>query len=95
MNLDGSTVEVGDSLYCTVLGPGTAEIVGSSSVAMRFASSGQLTQYHTGGIGPWRRRTLFWADPIVFIPPKNQDTWNYTKSMLIALREMLDERGLL
>lgn len=95
MNLDGSTVDIGDSLYCTVLGPGTAELVNPSSVGVRFASSNQLTQYETGGVGPWRRRTLFWADPIVFVPPKNQTTWGYTRSMLIALRDMLDERGLL
>jgi hypothetical protein len=95
MTLDGSEVEVGNPIYCTVLGPGTVELVNPSSVGVRFASSGQITQYETGGIGPWRRRTLFWADPIVFVPPKNQDAWNYTKSMLIALREMLDERGLL
>jgi hypothetical protein len=95
MNLDGSPVNAGDPLYCTVLGPGVAEVVGASTVGVRFASSGQLTQYDDGGIGPWRRRTLFWADPVVFIPPKNQNNWNYTKAMLLALRDFLIERGLL
>lgn len=95
MNLDSSPVNVGDSLYCTVLGPGVAEVVGPSTVAMRFASSGQLTQYDDGGIGPWRRRTLYWADPVVFIPPKDQNAWNQTKALLLALRDFLIERGLL
>ena len=95
MTLDGSPVEIGDSLYCTVLGPGVAEVVGASTVGVRFASSSQLTQYDNGGLGPWRRRTLYWDDPVVFIPPKDQERWSYTKSLLLALRDFLIERGLL
>jgi hypothetical protein len=95
MNLDGSPVNVNDSVYCTVLGPGTVMVAGASTVGVQFASSGQLTQYDDGGIGPWRRRTLYWADPVVFIPQKDQNKWNQTKALLLALRDFLIERGLL
>ena len=75
-SLDGEAVGVGDSVYDMVWGPGTvAQLHVSGNFVVRFAGTRTATFTSAGVNTRYPGRTLFWRDPIVAVPTKDEARW--------------------
>lgn len=71
MLLDEYPVNKGDALFDIILGWGVATSVSDASVDVKFGVRTLVYNSKGGTIMYQLRRTLYWSDPVVMIPPKN------------------------
>lgn len=86
MLFDGAVVVDGDRVYDVSYGHGTVERVveGENKIVCDFA--GKKVAYTTGGVGLFRRKTLFWHDPVGNLaPPKDKRKWDYFEKLRDAV----------
>lgn len=91
MQMDGATVNVGDRVYDTAYGPGVVEqlLVDSRFVVM-FSTVSRRQTYSTSGTGVrFPTRTLFWHDPIIAVPAKDDTGWLKIQQICRAVVETL------
>lgn len=87
MNLDGQKVNVGDSVYDILEGQGQVAGMDSTVFLVRFGQRVSYTYNSAGqrtGNTPSRfPRLLFWQDPIVMIPVKEEAKWLAMKNIFL------------
>ena len=80
--IDDVEVKIGDVVY--VLGSGQAEVISVSndgSFTVKIGSRGTQLIRNGGYIGNSRR--VFWHDPFILVPPKDQTLWLAFKNMAL------------
>jgi len=94
MKLDGYDVIVGDTVHDVAFGPGKVVSLRDldDKFEVRFVQ-GNSGLYRTTGIGPaLQRRTLFWTDPVLFVPSKDPARTRLMIQLAVAINTVV--RGL-
>lgn len=74
--MDGETVVEGDNVFDMVWGAGVvAQVHTSGTFVVRFAGTRSATFSQDGNNVRYPGRTLFWRNPIVVVPMKNERRW--------------------
>ena len=75
--LDGENVSLHDNTYDVVYGAGiVVQVLTEARFRVYFAPSGKTITYDSLGTSyKLGVRTLYWKNPIVTIPPKNDAKW--------------------
>lgn len=77
MIFDGSSVELGDSMYDLAYGPGVVTELDPAHQVFRVTFGKRMFTYTLAGVGNFQRKTLFWREPIGgFYPTKNDAIWD-------------------
>ena len=77
MYFDGAKVEEGDRLYDVAYGHGKVERIVEGEGKLVCDFNGKKIAYTTGGVGLFRRKTLFWHDPIWNLKPsRDKQKWD-------------------
>ena len=72
--LNGSPVNVGDTVY--ILGIGTGRVVGTDeSGGFSVQAGGRGTLYYRDGGMVGNARRVYWHDPVFIDPPKDLNLW--------------------
>lgn len=82
--IDNEPVAVGDTVYDLIHGNGTVTQVTGTSFSAAY--SGRVYNYTTGGFyNGFPRQRVFWGNPIVGHPTKNDRVWTIICNMVSAL----------
>lgn len=81
--LDGYPVNLGDVVHVLGIGAGTVTKVTNDGGFTVKTGNGEAN-YRAGGLIGNQRR-VYWADPLIIIPPKNRRFWR----AFVTLAEML------
>lgn len=75
-SLDGDLVSVGDSVFDVVWGAGiVSQLHLSGNFVVRFAGTRVATFTSAGVNTRYPGRTLFWRNPVVVVPTKDERHW--------------------
>lgn len=85
--IDGVQVNKGDTVWVLGIGQGVVTLV-SPDGSFRVKTGYGETHYARGGLVGTQRR-VFWADPVVVVPPKDPVIWGVYKRMAEHLYEEL------
>jgi len=86
--IDNEEVFIGDSVYDVIHGNGIVTQVTGTSFSADY--SGKVYNYATGGFyNGFPRQRVFWSDPIIGHPTKNDAIWSIVSRMVIALLDEL------
>lgn len=85
--LDNEIIFVGNKAYDIIYGYG--EVIGTNfgEIQMRFADGRRISYNYKGEHGPVKR--LFWHNPIVVLPTKNNDFWQMLVVCITQIYEFL------
>lgn len=86
--MDGYPVSVGDSVYDLLLGGGHVSYVDESQIQVSFGGGRTLTYSPSGHFGTVKR--LYWTDPILEIPHKNDPVRPLLKELIQVVRKRVD-----
>lgn len=93
VTIDKEVVLVGDGVYDLVQGNGVVTQVTGTSFSASYG--GKVYNYTTGGyFNGQPRQRVFWSDPIVGHPTKNDGVWTIVSNMVVALLAELRGKGL-
>lgn len=96
MKLDGFEVKVGDTVYDLVLGSGVVVSLHEDSAVNRFTvkfgEHRQLT-FDEHGFCHHKFRTLYWHNPIIAIPAKDDVFWALQKDVSLAATELIKAKA--
>lgn len=83
MRLDGSKVEVGDSVWHDRYGYGKVMAVNGGTCDVRFSGSETAVTFADGGIkGGYK--VLWWQEPLLYVPEKGKN-YDGLKEMVSSL----------
>ena len=84
--LDGSEVFIGDSVYGVGYGTGrVSELLSEGKFRVYFASSNRSITFDGNGVmARMAHRCLFWRDPVLAAPFKDEVQWNRIKPVITA-----------
>jgi hypothetical protein len=76
MKMDGYDIVPGDAVFDIVYGPGVVHRVDTVQGAFYVRYGQYAAGYLPSGVNDRsRRRTLYWHDPVVFLPAKDARAW--------------------
>ena len=81
--MDGAPIIVGDSVHDILHGPGTVvELKANDRVRVRFGQ--KYFVYDANGVivDSGYRRTLYWRDPVLFPPQKDDVNFHLTRKLV-------------
>lgn len=85
-SLDGELVVVGDRVYDMVWGPGVvAQLQLSGNFVVRFAGTRTSTYTSAGVNTRYPGRTLYWRDPIIVTPVKDEARWTLIQQLVAGI----------
>ncbi|WP_333679886.1 hypothetical protein [Dyella sp.] len=84
MKLDGYDVEAGDPVYDLFHGEGRVKSVTADGHAV-VVFGGRFMTYDDRGIGQHGRRSLYWHNPILLTPMKDEAAWNLQRRLNQAI----------
>lgn len=93
--MDNETVSVGDSVFGVGYGVGkVVELLSEGKFRVAFAVTGQtLTFTHDGRLPRSLSRSLYWKDPVVVPPSKDDNFWLALRpaieALVVALRPIV------
>lgn len=89
--LDNETVNLNDSVFAVGYGVGrVTELLTDNRFRVRFALTDQTLTYGSDGVmSRARSRSLYWKDPVVVPPSKDDGFWNALRPAIRALVESL------
>ncbi|SAK62581.1 hypothetical protein AWB76_03272 [Caballeronia temeraria] len=88
MRLDGYPVEAGDRVYDLFFGDGVVKNLlpdGRANVAFGVRSF----TYDERGVGQHGRRSLYWHNPIILVPQKDDAQWALQRRLNTAIANEL------
>lgn len=92
MKLQGFDVNEGNSVYDLVFGYGLVRNVTDDGFEVRFNDTRSIT-YNSEGVGQFKNPTLFWHNPIVLIPAKEDKTWSLQSAVAKGVSELIAKAG--
>lgn len=76
MKMDGDDIVPGDAVFDIVYGPGIVHRIDPVQGVFYVRYGQYAAGYLPSGVNDRsRRRTLYWHDPVVFLPAKNAQVW--------------------
>ena len=94
MLLHKEEVVVGDVVYDLMEKEGTVTIVGESEISVRFGNNRTYSYNKTGkrvGNVPARLPVLlYWHNPIVAVPAKQEHIWTALKEIIFNIKDTLN-----
>ena len=95
MQLQSQTVELGDTVYDLLEGGGVVTSIGDTTITVNFGSVG-LYIYNSAGqrLGNTPSRfpvLLYWQNPIVMIPVRNEERWNSMKTLFLNAYQIIKD----
>lgn len=90
MIFDGENISPGDKVFDVLYGDGVVqELLAADRFLVRFGG-GRTGAYAASGIGVrFTRKTLFWNDPIIVLPYKNNYQWLNMRPVLLTVIEAM------
>lgn len=87
LKMDDSEVLVGDKVYDTRYGPGTVvTLLGADDkIEVAFQTPKVQLIFTTGGQHGNNRRSLYWRDPVVAPPPKDEWRWAEARKLMLQV----------
>lgn len=86
MKMDGDDIQPGDAVFDIVYGPGFIHRIDTHAQAFFVRFGNRSAGYRPDGVSDRaQRRTLYWQDPVVFVPSKSQAKWQLLLRMVRAL----------
>jgi hypothetical protein len=83
--LDGFVVDIGNNLYDILLGQmGQVTVVSQTSITVDFGGNRVLTYVGNGQFAG--RRRLYWRDPVLTLPQKNDPQWQLLQAVVNTIR---------
>lgn len=96
MKLDGEDILPGDAVFDIVYGPGYVHRIDNNTQAFFVRFGNRSAGYRPDGVSERaQRRTLYWQDPVVFVPAKSQAKWALLLRMTRALWRTIDRDPLI
>ena len=94
--MDNEVVRVGDSVYDVRYGAGriTALNVQDRRFTVKFQSPDTELVYKPNGTRGTQRRSLFWKNPILVVPNKDEGLWQEASSLARRVVEAMRRVGL-
>lgn len=89
MTLDGYEVVVGDRVYDLAMGHGVVESIANDQITVWYNTHGY--PYDSRGHGPFRQRTLYWANPIQTVPSKDPGVRDLAGKLYNAVNQVLKD----
>lgn len=91
--LHGESVAVGDRVFdvSATRGVGQVVAIGVAGIEVQFQTGPRIIYRHDGAQTGKVRPTLFWRDPILVVPRKNEKGWQHQKAALEAIRNIIRE----
>lgn len=90
--LDGSSVAIGDNVYGVGHGPGQViELLTEDRFRVQFAAGSTYTFGSDGVMARAQYRSLFWRDPVLAAPGKDETRWNRIVPIITAAMGVFDE----
>lgn len=87
MLLDGSQLEVGDSVYHLTLGKGIVETIEKGTARVKMNAGGGIKNMSENGyLGG--EKVFFWSKPVVVVPKKGES--EQATRLATVLRQLLD-----
>lgn len=86
--MDGYQIKSGDKVYDVYRGDGAVTFVGNANITASF--NGIQAVYDLNGVAKKTGlRNLFWFNPAVVAPPKDQALWERRKNALVSISELI------
>jgi len=93
--LDGDPVNLGDTVHDVVYGVGeVVELKVEGRFRVRFAGNKFYVYDGNGVRADARQRTLYWHDPVLVIPNKDDISWTLARGLCRAMIDKLREMTL-
>ena len=85
--MDGYVVNLADGVYDVLYGPGrVVEVLPLGKFRCTFTTRGSPITYSAGGTqARYPSRTLYWRNPVVVVPLKDDIGWNKIKPIVDAV----------
>jgi hypothetical protein len=89
--LDSDEVLLGDTVFDVVYGTGTVtELLADKRFRVTFAGNKRFVYREDGvRVDSKGRRTLYWHDPVVAIPVKDDISWTKLRQLMTAVLEVV------
>lgn len=90
--LHDEPIKVGDVVFDVSATRGVGKVINLTprGIEVQFGSEGARILYRGDGCQLGKpRATLFWRDPVILIPMKNEALWGHQKNVAIAIRNAL------
>lgn len=84
MRMDGFEVKAGDAVYDLFQGDGRVASVTADSHAVVVFGARSLT-FDERGIGQHGRRSLYWHNPVLVVPMKDEAMWSLQRRLNAAI----------
>jgi hypothetical protein len=96
MKMDGDDIVPGDAVFDIVYGPGIVQRIDPVQGVFYVRYGQYAAGYLPSGVNDRsRRRTLYWHDPVVFLPAKDVRVWSLMLRSFRALWAVLVRSPLL
>ena len=91
--LHGEAVEIGDRVFDVSATRGVGKVVALTTIGIEVQfQTGPRIIYKTDGAQTGKiRPTLFWRDPILVVPRKNERGWQHQRAALEAIRNIIKD----
>jgi hypothetical protein len=89
MEMDGYPILRGDSVYDVAFGRGIVDRIENSGALFWVKFGNSLRSYDARGYGSFKERSLYWQDPVIIIPHKNDNTWARAVKIATAVNDAL------
>lgn len=87
MLLDGSQLEIGDSVYHLTLGHGIVQTIEKGTARVKMGKGGGIKNMSENGI-IGGEKVFFWSKPVVIVPRKGEAA--QATQLASVLRQLLD-----
>lgn len=81
--LDGYPVNIGDVVYSLGVGTGTVTAVNADGGFSVKHGNGEVYYRDGGYIG--NKKRVYWADPLIIVPPKDRRVWRAFCKIVVSL----------
>lgn len=86
VDMDGAVVLVGDQVHDVVYGVGTVVELLDNRFVVSYASMRRRMTYNSSGIASTKSvRTLYWRDPVLVAPAKDDVQWSKMRAVCMAV----------
>lgn len=86
--LDGYPVLIGDTVH--ILGIGAGQVVSVNADGGFTVRTGSGDAYYRDGGFIGNQRRVYWADPMIVVPPKNRRLWRAFISVATVMYKQLE-----
>jgi hypothetical protein len=92
MKMDGCDVLIGDRVQDVIFGAGVVDKINEDEGRFWVLMAGRNECYDSKGNGRFGVRTLYWRDPIIVAPAKNETTWEQVSAIATAAYKILGDK---